>query len=352
MRFILVISFFISLLSCTHPVQEQTDQTKKRNIRLQISELQSPTVKSLRGIWVVDSQTVWISGAGGTILLTLDAGKSWKVVNAPDKDSLDYRDVHAFSATEALVMSAGFPARIYRTTNAGGNWSLVYENLDSSAFMNSVHFKDSTNGLIVGDVLGGFHFVLESHNAGVSWQRIDSSFLPKPLQREHAFAASGSCITTNERKMYLIAFGGEQSRVLREPLDGLWEIVQTPMDDTSSSSGIYSIAKGNDRIMVVGGDYLQPFAKTTCFYSDSSGRDWKAGGILGGYRSVVAYSEKDNLWLSAGTNGLDLSTDAGLNWEKVSSKPFNTLQFDGIKGQAWAAGPKGQLYFISIQEIF
>lgn len=350
MRILLFISLSFYFIACQSPKKKASEEIEERQMKILIHELPSPSYESLRGICVVDSETVWLSGAAGTILRTVNAGEKWQVLNAPDTDGLDFRDVHAFSANEALISSAGFPARIYRTIDAGESWNLVYENLDSSAFLNSVHFKDAQNGIIVGDALGGYHFVLETNDAGKSWKRIDSALLPKPLKAEHAFAASGSNITIDSEGNFLIAFGGIGSRVMRRNANGEWEVEETNLGDSASTSGIYSMANGNGRIMVVGGDYTKPNGVSYCFFSDDNASSWTKGGKVGGYRSIVDYSSKDRVWLTAGTNGLEYSTDGGLNWQKTSTGSFNTLQFDDISGRAWATGTKGQLYVIEVEE--
>jgi len=331
------------LLACNSEVSYE----EKHEVSLKIEELDSPTKASIRGIWVLDSNCIWLSGASGTILRSLNGGDSWQLLPSPDSDSLDFRDVHAFSKESALVVSAGFPARIYLTENAGEDWQLVYENTDSSAFMNSVHFKDSLNGVIVGDVLNNYHFLLESSDGGSSWKRIDSSKLPKPLAVEHAFAASGSCIALNDGGKFVVAFGGMKSRVLREVGDK-WVASELPVDDSVESSGIYSIASGGGILMTAGGDYSKIDREWPALYSNDGGKSWKVStSNYNGYRSIIDYSPRMNLWLAAGTNGMDLFIpETGLWEKKISEKSINTLQFDPSSDQLWAAGPDGSIYRI------
>ncbi len=44
---------------------------------------------SLRGLSVVDSQSVWISGSGGSVAHTQDGGSSWSVEIVPGAEALD-----------------------------------------------------------------------------------------------------------------------------------------------------------------------------------------------------------------------------------------------------------------------
>ena len=339
-----IILFVLPLLLACSGQNQKEEVGKELELRFELIE--SSINSSIRGIWVLNSDCIWMSGASGTIIRSLDGGSSWQKLPAPDNDSLDFRDIHAFSEESALIVSAGFPVKVYLTRNSGLNWELVYENLDSSAFMNSVHFRDSLNGLIVGDVLNKYHFLMESKDGGRNWKRIDSSRIAKPLPVEHAFAASGSCITVNDKGEYLVAFGGQKSRVLKQKGDE-WVAVDLPVNDSLASSGIYSIASGDGMLMTAGGDYTKEDQEWPVISSLDGGISWENAGLsYNGYRSVVDYSSKMNLWLAAGSNGVDLLHPDGVGWVKVFDQSINTLQFDRSSDLAWAAGPKGHIYRI------
>ena len=77
----------------------------------------SNTSASLRGLSVVDNNIAWASGQFGTILRTVDAGQTWEKKTIPGTDSVDFRDIEAFSDQLAYVLSAGSPAYIFKTEN-------------------------------------------------------------------------------------------------------------------------------------------------------------------------------------------------------------------------------------------
>ena len=344
MRNLLIISVFF-LFAC----QQKPSIDSNIPYELYTFELASPTQSSLRGISVVDSNTAWLSGANGTVIKISSGGHKVMITKSPDRDTLDFRDIQAFSEKDILVSSAGFPSRIYRSSNSGMQWELIYENSDSSAFINSIHFKNPKEGLVLGDRLGKYHFVMRSLDSGESWTRIDSQYLPKPLRVEHGFAASGSCITVNSNNEFVIGLGGEQSRVLIEDSKLKWEAVNTDLADSLPTSGIYSIASSETLLMAVGGDYSKVDKTFPAVISDNGGKSWEKVGKLGGYRSVVDYCEKYNIWLAAGTNGIDISWNDGKDWSRFSNLKINTLQFADGSDIAYAANSDGKIYKLIIE---
>jgi photosystem II stability/assembly factor-like uncharacterized protein len=67
----------------------------------------SNTSENLRGISVISNQVAWASGTHGTYLRTIDGGNSWQATQVPGAESLDFRDVEAFSPELAYLLSAG-----------------------------------------------------------------------------------------------------------------------------------------------------------------------------------------------------------------------------------------------------
>lgn len=346
-----IYSLLIALFFFACNTSQQSKQQKTIELEFTINKVSSPVKSSIRGISCVDSSTVWLSGAKGTVIRSLDGGKNWDKLIEPDNDSLDFRDVQAFSKDEAIIVSAGFPSRVYRTINGGKSWSLVHENNDSAAFMNSIEFKNRKEGVILGDQLFGRHLILTTSDGGATWSRVDSTYVPQPLAIENGFAASGSCITINKEGHFFIGLGGERTRVFSS-VDGLnWRATNTPMvHGEGGASGIYSIAYGNDLIMAVGGNYSKPDSTHYPIISRDQGNSWQpTPAKVNGYRSVIAYCSKADLWVCGGTNGIDWSNNNGKNWENISSENVNTLQFLPNTSKAIAASSKGNICLLDFQ---
>lgn len=340
----LIVVLFALLFSACH--QPRTPNRQGDDMSISVQNLKSPVGNSIRGMSVVDSTTVWLTGADEAILRTTDQGATWEKLAIPDTDHLDFRSVHAFSKSSAIVVSAGFPARAYKTNDGGISWSLVYENKDSSAFMNSIAFKNEREGIIIGDQINGRHLILRTGNAGVTWQRIDSVDVPKPLTVENGFAASGTCITVSKSGRFFIGLGGEQARIFSSINGYKWKAKTTPLVHGDPSSGIYSInACGTGKMMAVGGDYSKPDSSHYPIISMNDGKSWiTTKGKVDGYRSVITYSKKGKFWVTGGTNGLDLSTDDGATWTKFSFQDVNTIRFFPHTTKAIAANSKGEIF--------
>ena len=62
---------------------------------------------SLRGLSAVSANVAWASGSAGTVLRTTDRGATWQSVGPPGTATLQFRDIEAFGANKALILSIG-----------------------------------------------------------------------------------------------------------------------------------------------------------------------------------------------------------------------------------------------------
>src|SRR5689334_14296069 len=76
------------------------------------------TDAQFRGLSAVSGQVAWVSGSKGTVLRTVNGGRSWESVGPPGTEALEFRDIEAFDARNAVVLSIGNgeASRIYRTS--------------------------------------------------------------------------------------------------------------------------------------------------------------------------------------------------------------------------------------------
>jgi photosystem II stability/assembly factor-like uncharacterized protein len=67
----------------------------------------SGVATSLRGLSAVNESCCWASGAKGTVIRTIDGGKSWRAVGPLNIETADFRDIKAWDESTAVIMSAG-----------------------------------------------------------------------------------------------------------------------------------------------------------------------------------------------------------------------------------------------------
>ncbi|KOV85096.1 oxidoreductase [Nocardia sp. NRRL S-836] len=300
----------------------------------------------LRGLSAVNGQVAWVSGSKGTVLRTTNGGRSWEVVAPPDTATLDFRDIQAFDARNAVVLSIGEgeSSRLYRTSDGGRTWQESFRNTDPKAFYDCMAFFDRFRGLALSDPVDGKFRVLRTWDGGRSWHVNDPKGMPDALPGEFAFAASGQCVATPEIDLagnhaWIATGGGAKARVFQSADGGrTWRASEVPMP-SGEAAGVFAVAfKTPWRGVAIGGDYLKPTDPTPAF-ATNDGRGWKAGTQAPiGYRSGIAY--RGSGLVAVGPSGTDTSRD-GRTWRVAGTGSFDTVDCTGLT--CWAAGEKGRV---------
>jgi photosystem II stability/assembly factor-like uncharacterized protein len=335
----------------------------------------SGTTASLRGIDSVGKGVAWASGTGGTVLRTVDGGKTWEhCAVPPDAEKLDFRGVQAFDDKTAVVMSSGKGdlSRLYKTVDGCKSWKLVFTNPNDDGFWDSVRFVNPNHGYLLGDPVlehgekSPHFFLAESTDGGVHWTNWHDKPDAQVVQRSVAFfAASNSSMLAYDRYVRL-AGGGDRAYNVTVSIAGLPHPICncSPKPDYSKSSdhgqlvdvvpmksgesaGVFSMAEGDHGVMFVGGDYKTPDSTDRNAYFL---REMKFPLLPDvpphGYRSSVAFDQALKTWITVGPNGTDVSTDDGRNWKALkpgagddpgADRDWNALSLPFV------VGPKGRI---------
>jgi photosystem II stability/assembly factor-like uncharacterized protein len=309
----------------------------------------SGTDAQLRGISAVSAQIAWASGTKGTVLKTLDGGQHWLNVSVSGAEALDFRDIQAFDANTAFVLSIGpgEQSRIYKTSNGGAHWQLQFTNHDPKAFYDCFAFWDRKHGLAVSDSVDG-RFPLLITNDGENWAPLHPRDMPNALANEGAFAASGTCLVTLGNKNAWFVTGGPAARIFHSSDRGqTWTVSATPIQSGEASQGIFSVVFWRERAgAVVGGDYKNPKAAVkNAAYTVDGGKTWNlAAKSPAGYRSAVAVvpGPSPSLLVAVGTTGSDYSADGGKTWTSFDQTEYNAVSFASSR-DGWAVGPQGRI---------
>jgi len=301
----------------------------------------------LRGVSAVTERVAWASGAGSTVLRTVDGGSTWQKLTVTT-EVLDFRDVDAVDTQTAYVLSIGNgPAsRIYKTTDAGKSWTLQFKNEDEKAFLDAMSFWDANHGIVFGDSVDGQLYIMTTADGGRVWSRVPPASLPQALENEGAFAASGTNIAVFGKSHAWIGTGaGAKARVLRTSDRGRsWQVADTPLA-AGPSAGIFSIAfRDAKHGVIAGGDYRkEQEAVDNLAVTRDGGITWTLVKGLSGFRSVVSYvpGMKTPTLVALGPSGGDYSTDDGRTWTTITGPGFDTFSFAPRRPIGWGAGARG-----------
>ena len=304
-----------------------------------------------RGLAPVSDRVAWVAGTAGTILRTVDGGRSWQQVSPPGAAELQFRDIEAFDARRAvaLTIGEGTDSRIYTTSDGGRSWTESFRNDEPTAFYDCLTFTDRRHGLALSDPVGGKFRILATSDGGRTWAVRPTTGMPDALPGEFAFAASGTCLVSADRwgagRAWFATGGAERARVFATTDNGrTWRVTDSPLP-SGPSAGIYSLAFRDPRHgIAVGGDYAVPAsAPDGSATSRDGGRTWTTSAVVPGeYRSGVDWVGAGPVALTVGPTGSDVSTDGGRTWRR-----FDTGSFDAVlcapDRSCWASGTQGRV---------
>jgi len=312
----------------------------------QVEIVNSGTKTSLRGLSVVTDRVVWASGSNGMVGKTTDGGKTWKWLQVKGFEKSDFRDIEAFDATTAIIMAVSSPAYILKTVNGGESWKVVYENKDTSMFLDAMEFWNEDAGIVIGDPINGKLFIARSFDGGTTWKEIPDNYKPSAEKGEALFAASGTNIRPLDRDEAVFVTGGTASKMyIRD------KTIKLPLLQGAETTGANSIAvirnkkkNGGNNLMVVGGDFNRPALDSlNCFYSTDHGKTWKAPKRQPhGYRSCVEYLSKKQA-ITCGITGVDYTFDGGNTWRLISKEGFNSCRIAKNGAAIFLAGNNGKI---------
>ena len=316
---------------------------------------------SIRGMSVPSTNTIWASGSKGSIALSVNGGTNFEWMQVQGYESRDFRSIHAWNEKEAIIVAVAAPAIILKTKDGGKSWYKVYENADTLMFLDAIHFKDASNGIIVGDPISNSIFLLSTNDKGEHWNQVPSNYFKTHLEKGEAFfASSGSNIAQLSKEDFLVS-GGMRSR--------LWingSAMDIPIIQGGKSTGANSMAisPNGNRIMIVGGDFMKDTSRIQnavglkLKVEPNSDQKWqskrkssweidKTIGYPNGYRSGVEYITHSIL-IACGTSGVDISKNKGESWELISTESFHVVRKQPNTNSVFLAGSGGRIGYYRI----
>jgi photosystem II stability/assembly factor-like uncharacterized protein len=304
----------------------------------------------LRGVSAVSDTVAWASGQNGTVVRTVDGGRTWTPAMIPGAEKLDLRDIHAVDdrVAYALSIGPGEASRIFKTTDGGATWETQFVSRDAGAFFDAMAFWDAGRGVAVSDSVDGQFVIIVTEDGGRHWARVPPGRLPPALPNEGAFAASGTNVAVWGSDHVWIGTGAaSQARVLRSSDRGrTWAVATTPLP-AGPSAGIFSVAF-RDALhgFVVGGDYKKEGeAIDNAAVTSDGGATWTLVKGLSGFRSAVAYfpSASAPALLAVGPSGSDYSSDDGRSWTPMAFPGLHAFSVARHGTAGWGVGEDGRI---------
>lgn len=308
--------------------------------------LHSGLKTSLRGLSVVNNNVVWVSGSNGVVGKSSNAGKNWKWITVKGFEKNDFRDIEAFDANTAIIMSVADPAYILKTTDGGDTWKVVYENKTRGMFLDAMDFRDTRSGMVIGDPVDGRFFMAKTTDGGNTWNELAAQERFVADSGEAFFAASGTNIRILYNESIILASGGKNSRLFYDKT-----ILAVPMIKGKETAGTNSVAvydnfKKNkaNKIIIVGGDFTaDSLTNHNCYVSNNGGKTWdrpKSPPL--GYRSCAEFLNRETI-VTCGLNGVDYSFDGGKNFYPISNESFHVCRYARLGNTVYLAGENGKI---------
>ncbi|KAI1505160.1 oxidoreductase [Biscogniauxia marginata] len=312
--------------------------------------LSTGSESQFRGLAPVSDKVVWVSGTKGTVLRSEDGGSTWASVGpalSADDAGLEFRDIEAWSAEKAVILSIGegTDSRIYFTDDGGDSWTQSFSNQEASAFYDCIAFESPERGMAMSDPVDGKIRLIETLDGGKSWSIIDPSGMPLALEGEFGFAASGTCIATAAIRWYIASGGVNPGRIFRSENGYQWEVSNSSIAG-GEAGGVFSVQFLDKKHgIAVGGDFEAPAgAINNAAWSSDGGVTWiRSTSFPGGYRSGSSWVPGSwDTALAVGPTGSDFTIDAGHTWHG-----FDNGTFDSVKcltsHVCWASGQNGRV---------
>jgi photosystem II stability/assembly factor-like uncharacterized protein len=244
----------------------------------------------------VDGGTTWLPG-------TFNAGTGLS-------------QLFAFNSTVCWALfNTGATQGIYKTTNSGATWAKQGTAFGASSFADLMHFFNETDGIAVGDPVGGYFEIYFTNNGGTSWTRVPSINIPAPTSGEYGITGDYDAVGND------IWFGTNKGRVYHSIDKGMhWTVALTNFGAAETVQPAFSDAMNG----ICFRSYLNIGIETAIGRTYDGGATWVTVNVTGPmYARYITYvpgttSTFVGSSAAAGANGISYSTDGGNTWAAIT----------------------------------
>ncbi|MDP4798433.1 MAG: hypothetical protein NWR50_06160 [Crocinitomicaceae bacterium] len=311
----IICSLSITLYSLTFAQTDKLVQ-KNENNKTFCYEQSSTYARGL----LMDNNRLFISNANGSVYYyNTKSDKSMLIFKLESIDEL--RDLEK-SEDHILALHSGTDGKIAKI-GLDGSIQIIEKPEWKGVFLDGFDFIGK-QGFMMGDPTEGFFNLYHTSDGGITWEQCEGKIEAK--EGEAGFAASGTNVQMLNSSTYIFVSGGTVSHFFKSKDNGkTWLRVLLPYYP-GESSGAYSICFADDkRGVIVGGDYASPNLKmNTSFFTEDGGESWfNAKTQARGYRSCAYFA--NGIYYACGTNGIDYSTNYGVDWKPFANGSFFSL---------------------------
>jgi hypothetical protein len=221
-------------------------------------------------------------------------------------------------------------------------------------FLDAIDFRNSKEGIVIGDPIHGEAFIAVTRDAGRTWKRVMTGKNAVHLdQGEAFFAASGSNVHLYDSNRAFFVTGGKTSR--------FWNIqfsdtnadnktsypksIPLPLKQGMETTGANGMLMANGIFFAIGGDFNNDKDSSGTFsFSYDEGRTWlKANKSPGGYRSCVSYTRSRFELVACGTSGVDVYDHNSFSWIPISGDSYHVCATAPDGKTIYFAGGRGRI---------
>lgn len=279
----------------------------------------SGTVQDLKGTTIIPGTTTgWVSGAGGTILMTTNGGATWASQTSGTTATLE--DIMwGASGVGGLefVWACGSSATVVSTMDAGTTWDIQSEGAPYAA--NAIDFQNISNGIMVGD-----QFYATSANGGNAWSPAMTTYTALAVD------------FTSETTGWICGASG----LIKKTTDGGASWTDQVSGTTLALHGIHFINDNEGWACGMTG---------TILHTTNGGTTWTAQtSNTANLLSDINFSDSQNGWACGYTGTVLRTTNGGSTWTPYFSITTGTsawLQSIALidANNAWVVGSGGSI---------
>lgn len=305
----------------------------------------------IRALEVLNDTTAWFAANRGVWGYTEDGGRSWQVDSIRvDTIKPGFRALSVLNRSTVLLLNAGSPAFLFKSTDKGKTWRTVYTDRHKDIFFDCLAFSDEHTGLALADPINGCFTILKTTDGGENWTKIECAGLPPAMEGEACFAASNSNLVMKGKNAWFVS-GGKKSRAFFSDNNGVsFRSVSLPLPQGETMTGAYSMDFIDESTGVAAGGNYQRTDSTilSLAFTTNGGKSWQP--VRTGipfFGSCVRFVAQNRVIVTGhdGTFEVDLPAGVTTELQNEAAEPlkYHTLRLSPSGRYLWLGGGNGKV---------